>query len=366
MRPSSPTFALATWVREKLEARRGGGTLHSAMRLLVLALLVAAAPLAAQERALLFAEAAAAKVRPAPSVRGDDPDWFFPTKEVKHLATGPFWERPWEEVAANQADPLAGIAEFHGLLKERGIRLLLVPVPAKAAIYPERLVAGFSAGEVAALAPLYEGFAAAGIEVLDLEPLLLAARAAEPTTLLYCRQDAHFSPSAASWIAGWIFQTAPLEGLPAPGANPFALGELETLTFTGDQIVGSEWEGTLPPEPLPLRTVRSGGLVGVTPEPASPILLLGDSHTLVFHEGREGGMHSSGGGVLDHLALRYGVAPDLVGVRGSGLVQARKQLFYKAASASGYWDTKKLVVWLFSAREFTQSTDKPVPIPLTR
>ena len=77
-------------------------------------------------------------------------------------------------------------------------------------------------------------------------------------------------------------------------------------------------------------------------------------------------MHCTGAGVLDHLAAAYGFAPDLVGVRGSGLVQARKQLFYKAAAAPGYWDSKKLVIWLFSAREFTQSTDKPVAIPLTR
>lgn len=324
-----------------------------------------ATQLQGQDRALLFAEAAAARVRQAPSVRGDDPAWFFPVREVKHLATGRFWEKPWEEVAANQSDPVPGIVEFHTMLKERGIRLLVVPVPAKASIYPEALVSGFQAGDVAALSPFLRRLAEAGVEVLDLEPHFLKARKEFPETFLYCLQDAHFSPTAADWLARLTAEAAPVEGDPGT-LGRFLLRSPEVLTFTGDQIVGSEWEGTVPPESHSVRYVSVDGVVGVTPDPASPVLLLGDSHTLVFHEGKEGGMHCSGAGVLDHLAVHYGLAPDLVGVRGSGLVQARKQLFYKAAAAPGYWDTKKLVVWLFSAREFTQSTDKPVSIPLTR
>ncbi len=332
--------------------------------LLAAALLSSVATLRSQDRALLFAAAAAAKVRQAPSVRGDDLEWYFPTREVMHLATGRFWEKPWEEVAANRSDPVPGIVEFHTLLAERGVRLLVVPVPAKAAIYPERLVEGFAAGEVAPLAPFLERIVEAGVAVLDLEPAFLEMRRDDPGTLLYCRQDAHFSPAAAERIAALVAARMPLEG--AAGSGPFTTGEPERLAFTGDQVAGSEWEGAVPPETLPVRYVGTNGAVGVTPDPASPVLLLGDSHTLVFHEGREGGMHCAGAGVLDHLAVRYGLAPDLVGVRGSGLVQARKQLFYKAAAAPGYWDSKKLVVWLFSAREFTQSNDKPVAIPLTR
>lgn len=321
--------------------------------------------LLAQDRALLFAEAAAAKVRPAPSVRGDDPEWFFPVREVIHLATGRFWEKPWEEVAANQTDPLSGILEFHGLLKARGIRLLVVPVPAKASVYPETLASGFHSGEVAALAPFLQRLNGAGVETLDLEPHFLKGKEAFPGTLLYCRQDAHFSPTAADWLARLIAEAAPLDGDPGVSSK-YRIRNPELLTFTGDQIVGSEWEGTIPPESHSIRYVVADGKAGVTPDPASPLLLLGDSHTLVFHQGAEAGMHCAGAGVLDHLAAAYGLAPDLVGVRGSGLVQARKQLFYKAAATPGYWDGKKLVIWLFSAREFTQSTDKPVAIPLTK
>lgn len=327
-------------------------------------LVAAAAPCAAQDRALLFAEAAAARVADGPTVRGDAPEWYFPTREVRHLAAGRFWERPWEEVAANRSDPVPGILEFHRLLLDRGVRLLVVPVPAKGAIYPEALVEGFRPGEIAALAPFLARLGEAGIDFLDLEPVFLDLRRTEPEGLLYCRQDAHFSPAAAALVASLVAERLPLEGTGAVG--DFSLGAEEPLVLVGDQIAGSEREGAVPPETLPVRYVYAGGAPGVAPDPGSSLLLLGDSHTLVFHEGREGGMHCTGAGVLDHLALRYGFAPDLVGVRGSGLVQARKQLFYKASSTPGYWDSKRLVVWLFSVRELTQSNDRPVPVPLDR
>ncbi|MEM6915066.1 MAG: hypothetical protein AAF491_00765, partial [Verrucomicrobiota bacterium] len=87
---------------------------------------------------------------------------------------------------------------------------------------------------------------------------------------------------------------------------------------------------------------------------------------VVFHAGAEAGMHLRGAGLPDQLSYRLGQAVDLVGVRGSGLVQARKQLFFRATSEPGYWDRKRAVVWVFSEREWTQLSDRLVSIPLDR
>lgn len=313
---------------------------------------------------ILFATEALKRVQPRPSVRGDNSEWFFLVKELKHLSTGRFWEKPWEEVAANGSDPVPSILEFHELLEKKGVSLLLVPVPAKASLYPDKLAEEFAPGDVAAVGPMLERIRLAGVKVLDLEPHFIEARSADSERLLYCRQDAHFSPAAIEVVAQLISDEAKITA--ASSSPPFTISDEETITLVGDQIVGSEWEGSVPPETLPIRYVSSAGERGVSPDAASPVLLLGDSHSLVFHDGKENGMHCSGAGVLDHLAARIGVAPDLVGVRGSGLVQARKQLFYKAASTPGYWESKKLVIWLFSVREFTQSTDRFISIPLER
>ena len=149
----------------------------------------------------------------------------------------------------------------------------------------------------------------------------------------------------------------------------FSRTESTPLEIVGDQVKGSEWEGQVPKETLSVRYAgrdKDGRIEPVEPDPASPILLLGDSHTLVFQEGASGGMHCQGAGLLDQLAHETGIVPDLVGVRGSGLVQARKQLYRAAAPVDGYWENKKVVVWVFSVREFTQSFDKIMEIPIEK
>jgi len=58
----------------------------------------------------------------------------------------------------------------------------------------------------------------------------------------------------------------------------------------------------------------------------SPVILLGDSHTLVFSRGPADTLHSVGGGLADLLALELGFPVDLIGVRGSGSTSARAPL----------------------------------------
>ncbi|MEX2581089.1 MAG: hypothetical protein WD342_18665 [Verrucomicrobiales bacterium] len=338
------------------------------LRLVALASILPPGLPAAEEdagsRARAFALEAEERILPRPSVRGDDEDWFFLVKELRHLATGKFWEKPWEEVAANKTDPVNSIVEFKEMLAERGIDLLLVPVPAKASVYPDKLSSEFAPGDVQSLAPFLERIRKEGVSVLDLESKFLAERRDGEDARLYCRQDAHFSPLAAERVAERV--AAELGLAEGNGDGVFTVSEPTIVNIVGDQVVGSEWEDKVATEPLRVRQVLADGRPGVEPDDDSPVLLLGDSHALVFHEGREAGMHCTGAGVFDHLSFRLGFSLALVGVRGSGLIQARKQLFYKAAGTRGFWDGKKAVVWIFSVREFTQSTDRVVGIPLDR
>ncbi len=337
-------------------------SLGPARAILLATVFAATSAFADEMREKAFIEALLPRIDSVPAVRGDDIEWYFPTRELRHLSKGRFWEQPWDEVAANRSDPLPVMLEFHESLRARGVRLVIVPVPAKAALDPEKLIAGSRVGDVASIAPFLLKLRDAGLETMDLESILQARRAMHPDELLYCRQDAHFSPATAALLAEAVHAAAPLSNVP----TPFVLAEPRRLAITGDLIAGSDWEGVVPPEELWVSEVTRAMGEPIDPDPASPILLLGDSHTLVFHEGAEAGMHCRGAGVFEQLALRYGLAPDLVGVRGSGLVQSRKQLFYHASQIPAYWDSKKLVIWVFSIREFTQSNDKPVSIPLTR
>jgi len=82
-------------------------------------------------------------------------------------------------------------------------------------------------------------------------------------------------------------------------------------------------------------------------------LVLGDSHTLVFHAG--GDMHAVGSGLVDQLAYELGTAVDLIGVRGSGATPARISLMRRMRTDPEYLAGKRVVIWCLSAREFTEA-----------
>lgn len=84
-----------------------------------------------------------------------------------------------------------------------------------------------------------------------------------------------------------------------------------------------------------------------------PVLLLGDSHSLVFSVG--GDLHTTGAGLFDRLSADLGFAVDLLGVRGSGATPSRIKLYQRTLREPTMLATKKVVVWCLSARELTGS-----------
>jgi SGNH hydrolase-like domain, acetyltransferase AlgX len=121
----------------------------------------------AQDRPNQFVAALAAKVQllekeNAAAVAGVD-GWLFLTADLRFLSVGRFWGDSAAAVSRaprpDCADPLPAILDFNNQLKQRGIHLLVVPVPAKAAIYPEKLVSGITpagGGSSRPLASFYE------------------------------------------------------------------------------------------------------------------------------------------------------------------------------------------------------------------
>ncbi len=289
-------------------------------------------------------------------IEGRD-DWLFLPADVRHLAHGPFWE-PAGATAGDAVNPVPAILDFHARLRARGIELLLVPVPPKAALYAAALPGeGPVPAQPNRIAEKFHAYLReAGVEVLDLYPDFAERRDARLP--VYCRQDTHWTPETcrftavllAAWIrarpwAGGLDATAIFERLPAVPLN-----------LQGDLRLMADID--LPPETVTLQPVQ-----GDTVDRSSPVLLLGDSHVLVFHAG--GDMHATRAGLADHLAAELGMPVDLLGVRGSGATPARVNLFRRAQAEPGYLDTKRLVIWCFTAREFTQNPQWRI-IPLER
>lgn len=288
--------------------------------------------------------------------------WLFFAPELRHVGIGPFWGaaaiRASQATIPEHADPLPAILDFKAQLDKAGIELLLVPVPPKAVIFPD-----MATNKVAWTGPVrldlnhqkfYALLRSRGVPVLDLTPQFLSRRL-ETAGALYCRQDTHWSGRAtvvaAQSIAGEIKSRAWLSSL----AKKRFASEWKRVKIDGDLRAGLS--GKLPsPEILPLRFVGTrvaGKLKSVPIDRNSPILLLGDSHDLVFHDGDD--MHATGAGLPDQLALELGFAVDLLAVRGSGATPARSDLMRRVRADAKYLSKKKLVVWCFSAREFTET-----------
>jgi len=267
----------------------------------------------------------------APSIEGVD-GWRFLPAEIKHLLAGDPLKDPKK--------PLEAIADLNEQLKRLGVRLIVLPVPAKAAIHPEFLDSRLKAEGVSAPeAAFYENLRAKGVEVIEVTPEFANARSKGP---LYCARDTHWNGRAialaAQKLGGLLQGVAP---------KSLSLDAREELVEIQGDLGGDK-------EKVALRFVRPQAQSGrIEPDRTSPILVLGDSHVLVFHDG--GDMHATGAGLPDQLAFELGAPVDVLAVRGSGATSARVSLARRARANPDYLAGKKVIIWCFGARELTQA-----------
>lgn len=318
------------------------------------------------------AKAAAAEKAGALAAAGRD-GWWFLAAELRHLGAGPFWGEAAAKASRaakpDEADPLPAIVDLKRQLDAAGVELLVVPVPAKAAIYPDalsdRVTAAAGAAPPRADAAdqaFLQVLSGAGVKAVDLAPEFLANRFHKDGPL-FCKTDSHWSGNGCVVAARQIAAQVRDRPWLAAAAKMQVASQWRTVEIAGDLVSGAGKEGpagasgkSAPPERVPIRFV--GEKTGEDPElippnRASPILLLGDSSNLVFHAG--GDMHAVGAGLPDQLALELGLAVDLVAVRGSGATAARMNLARRCLADPNYLKGKRLVIWCFAAREFTEA-----------
>lgn len=325
----------------------------------------ALAPSEQKFRVDLAAKVAAMGKRNVNAMFGAD-GWLFLTSELRFLAQGKFWGEGAAKSAKHRTagDPLPAILDFHRQLKERGIGLLLVPVPPKAGMYPEKLGIEATIG-AASTAPylrdFYRELREHEIEVLDLSTTF----AQPPETArgpVYCKTDSHWSGLGCVLAAGAIAERVKAK-LPVPATRRDYATDWKDVVINGDLPALLPRDVSKPPaEKISVRTVsEKGSGAAVNADANSPLLVMGDSHTLVFHE-----FLAERAGLIDQLTHELGFAPDLIGTRGSGATAVRVSLYRKANSDLNYLAKKKFVVWCFAAREFTEADQGWVVQPIAK
>ncbi|WP_457577135.1 alginate O-acetyltransferase AlgX-related protein [Desulfomarina sp.] len=290
-------------------------------------------------------------------VEGTD-GWLFLKEELIHVGAGKFWGS--DAAAATRtrkkqfADPLPAILAYNKALAAKGIALYLMPVPPKSLIYPDKLDAGLTAEAGEEQVTLYHEFYGLlrqnGVRIIDLLPTLRKKRSSGKQ--LYCRTDSHFSPPGMElFVDAAVAKIRKLSWYDDVQKRVYTQKKQE-ISIHGDLARMAEMKNLREKLEITLVTLKETGKP-VKSNPKSPVILLGDSHTLVFHSG--GDLHAMGAGLFDLLSARLGFDVDLLGVRGSGVTPARIKLYQRGKKDSEYFDGKKVVIWCFTARDFTGS-----------
>jgi alginate O-acetyltransferase complex protein AlgJ len=289
-------------------------------------------------------------------VVGEEP-WLFFADDLSFVAGPGFLDpatlsrrnRRWRARAGRElADPLPAFVELDRQLRARGIRLILLPVPGKPTIRPERLLPRRSDLRGAADNPSMPEFrrrvSAAGIALLDPTPGLLALAARDE---VFLASDIHWTPRAVDAVASELAESV-RDLLGGDGGAPvgFFREEVESER-TGDLVLllYGERPAEVVPERLHLPVVRfaDGRPFDAATARGAPVLLVGDSLTNIYARvpGREGGA-----GLAEQLAFHLGLPVERVAADGDVSLTRFVEL-----ARRGDLDGKKAVVYEFAARK---------------
>jgi hypothetical protein len=256
-------------------------------------------------------------------------------------------------------DPRPAILALHRALAARGIRLVIFPVPDKAALQPAQLH-GRAGLEVAANRDhrrLLTELGAQGVLVFDAAPLAL--RPDEPPRFL--AQDTHWTPAWMDEVARALgrFVRARVELGPSPTAPHWQVVSqpVERVGDIVDMLKLPEGQTLFAPQAVSVQQVQDSQGNPWAPRPEADVLLLGDSFSNVFTLEPMG--WGAAAGLAPHLALALGRDVDVIAQNDSGAFATRKLLSEALAAGEDRLAGKRVVIWEFAARELAVGNWKP-------
>jgi len=285
--------------------------------------------------------------------------WLFYGPGVQYST-----ERPTTHSGnSTAADAAAAIIDLHDQLAARGIQLLVVPVPDKESVYPEKL----TRRAVGRLTPspetqqLLRALRAAKVETVDLFELFTACKAdmRVDSAPFYLATDSHWSPAGVELAAGVVAQRLRELGWVKPGRVPFELKPAPTRRV-GDllrmlQVPALEREEFA--ETASCRQVLTKDTGNLYRDDGdSEILVLGDSFLRIYQTDEP-----EGAGFIAHLARQLSQPVASIVNDGGASTLVRQELNRRAALLTN----KKVVIWEFVERDIRLGTEgwQHVPLP---
>ncbi len=276
--------------------------------------------------------------------------WLFYGPGVQYAT-----ERPHARKSNSQVgQALAAIVSFRDALAARNIRLLVMPVPNKESVYPERLshrIASPKPVVAEDTAVLLDGLKRANVEVLNLWEVFAEEKSRDRNRLLYLAQDSHWSPAGLDKAAQCLAQRVCQTGWSSPGQVEYEFRSTNVMR-TGDILrmlrVPALERQSAPETVTCAQVVHCDDHSPYKDDTASEVLVLGDSFLRIYESDGPGAS-----GFIAHLAkeLKRPVASIVNDGGASTLV--RQELKRRLALL----DHKKLVIWEFVERDIRLGTE---------
>jgi len=270
--------------------------------------------------------------------------WFFYRPAVQYLI----------EPSSPPDDVFSAIVSFRDDLAKRGIRLLVMPVPNKASIYPEMLAAraaGASEPVNAKTRDVLTRLKKSGVEIVDLFEVYGKARQAAGSPRYYLAQDSHWSPEGIRLAAEVVARRLLDSSWVQKGSVKYEIKPV-TVERYGDvlrMIRVPQVEQLYQPQRMNCEQVLDAATgQPYKDDPNSPVLVLGDSFLRIFERDEPGS-----GGFVAHLAHNLGFDVTSIVNDGGASTLVRQQL----ASKPGLLKGKKVVVWEFVERDIRFGTE---------
>ncbi|MDF1740204.1 MAG: hypothetical protein P1U86_13670 [Verrucomicrobiales bacterium] len=275
-------------------------------------------------------------------------DWLYYRPELEAVfGKGPFYEEPSsvarEKVAETWEAPLDVIEGFAKQLDERGLELVIVPVPTKPMLARSGLGLGESVDTPTHYREALAELSRREIQVVDLLPVLGTL----PESSRFLKHDTHWTPVAMAMAAKHVAETVIDKMGGAKRGDRKIQWHAEKRTHSGD-LAGMLDRRDMVKEEVEL-SVPQGA---VTDDSGSPIVLLGDSFVNIYDEPGLGFGDEEdekiGAGFAAHLSANLAQPLHTIAINGDGATAVRREF---ASLPDKVLRSKEVVVWVLSARD---------------
>ncbi|MBI2440967.1 MAG: hypothetical protein HYV35_06295 [Lentisphaerae bacterium] len=289
------------------------------------------------------------------------PGFLNPVQLARRAAGGNEWTR------APQPDPRPAILDFQRQLEKMGIQLVVLPIPPKTAIQPEKFSSRFKNGFAPLQNPSYAAWLSdlerSGVHVMDVTSTLLEAARSSNT---YLATDTHWRPEAmelaARSLKQYIDRHTKLPVRPAAGYSAQTVGvtnrgdiavmlRLPARNATHSAAGGPAGSQGYPPESVRLKQILTPRGEYFQADITADVLVLGDSFCNVYSLAAMGWGESAG--LIEQLSFELQWPLDRLVINDNGAYATRALLARELARGRDRLAGKRLVIWQFAMRELS-------------